>query len=63
MICAKCKGQRVVTKIVQLDGEEGDNLAGFMFAALTTGLSLLFTTRLKEVRCPRCGGTGRVGIE
>ena len=63
MICKKCGGQGVVTKIVQLSGSEDDTVSGVMGALLTFGLSLPFTTRTKEVNCPRCNGWGRVGAE
>ena len=61
MICKKCDGQGVVTKVTQLSGDDDDVMCGTMSALLTCGLSLLVTTRLKEVRCPRCRGSGRVG--
>jgi hypothetical protein len=60
-ICKKCDGQGVVSKLTQLDGSEEGLMGGLMFAALTCGVSLLATTRTKEVRCPRCNGYGRVG--
>ena len=61
MICRKCNGQGVVTKVTQLSGEGDDVLIGNMAAIMSCGLSYLVTTRLKEVRCPRCGGTGEIG--
>lgn len=61
MICKKCDGQGVITKVTQLDGSDDDVVGGTMAALMTCGLSLLVTTRLKEVRCPRCYGTGEVG--
>lgn len=63
MICKKCDGQGVVTTLTQLDGDEGDVAMGTLFGLMTCGLSLLVTTRTKEVRCPRCGGTGEVGYD
>lgn len=59
--CKKCDGQGVVTELTQLSGSEDDVTLGVMGAFLTGGLSLLATTRTKDVRCPRCGGAGRVG--
>jgi len=61
MICKKCHGQGVITKLTQLDGTYDDEMCGVMGAILTCGVSLLFTTRTKEVRCPRCDGTGETG--
>lgn len=61
MICKKCDGQGVITKVTQLSGDDDDVMCGSMAALLTCGLSLLVTTRTKEVCCPRCGGTGEVG--
>ena len=57
MICKKCDGQGVITKITQR-GEDG---IWVMAALLTYGLSLPFTTTTREVTCPRCHGLGRVG--
>lgn len=57
MICKKCNGQGVVTKITQR-GEAGD---GIMLAIITCGLSLPLTTTTREVTCPRCRGFGRCG--
>ena len=61
MICKKCDGEGVVTKLTQLSGSDEDVPMGVMMGLLTCGLSLLVTTRLKEVTCPRCRGTGYVG--
>ena len=61
MICKKCDGQGVVTRLVQLSGTGDDTMCGVMGALLTMGVSLLATTRLKEVQCPRCYGRGKVG--
>ncbi len=61
-ICKKCDGQGVVTRITQLDGSDEGLMVGVCGALLTMGVSLLATTRTKEVRCPRCGGWGRVGL-
>lgn len=61
MICKKCDGQGVITKVTQLSGDDDDVMSGAMAALMTCGLSLLVTTRLKEVRCQRCFGTGETG--
>lgn len=61
MLCKKCDGQGVVTRVTQLSGDSDDVLGGTMAALMTCGLSLLVTTRLKEKRCPRCLGTGETG--
>ena len=63
MICKKCDGQGVITKITQLSGDDEDVMCGIVGALLTMGASLLVTTRLKEVRCPRCYGVGEVGYK
>lgn len=61
MICSKCDGQGVITKVTQLSGSDEDVEAGIMTGLLTCGLSFLVTTKTKEVRCPRCLGRGEVG--
>ena len=61
MICSKCDGQGRITKLTQLDGTDDDVINGTMGALLTCGVSLLFTTRTREVLCPRCYGSGDVG--
>lgn len=49
MICKKCNGQGVVSRIVQLDGDEDSTALGVCSALLTMGLSLPFTTRLTRL--------------
>lgn len=61
MICKKCKGQGVITKITQMSGDGDDVMCGTMGALITMGASLLVTTRLKEATCPRCHGSGKTG--
>jgi DnaJ-class molecular chaperone len=61
MQCHKCDGQGVITKVQQLDGQGEDNILAGLFGVMTCGLSLLVTTKLREITCPRCGGTGETG--
>ncbi len=60
MICKKCNGQGVEKYVTQLDGDEDGVVAGIFAGLMTAGISLLFTTRVKERTCSRCGGRGRV---
>lgn len=63
MICSKCDGQGIITKITQLSGDNDDVMCGIFAAAMTMGVSLLITTRIKEVICTRCNGCGEVGYK